>query len=186
MVKYVTGTLAGGLVAYAWAMFAWAVLPFNMSHFSNIKDEEKVSAMISRSMPERGIYLLPGMPDTRDLDDKAAEKANLATMERRLQGPVGFFVVAPRGAKGFTTVLTTGLLIHLLGAFCMVYIVRRSTRLNAVQTGLYTAVIALTGGVLCQFPLWNWWEFPTGYIIGQMADLGIGWFLAGLAIARFT
>ena len=89
MVKYVTGTLAGGLVAYAWAMFAWAVLPFNMSHFSNIKDEEKVSAMISRSMPERGIYLLPGMPDTRDLDDKAAEKANLATMERRLQGDPG-------------------------------------------------------------------------------------------------
>ena len=69
MVKYVTGTLAGGLVAYAWAMFAWAVLPFNMSHFSNVKDEKQINAVITRSMPERGIYLLPGMPDTSGLDN---------------------------------------------------------------------------------------------------------------------
>jgi hypothetical protein len=33
-------------------------------------------------------------------------------------------------------------------------------------------------------PYWNWWSFPEEYTLVAMADLAVGWFLAGLVIAR--
>ena len=38
-------------------------------------------------------------------------------------------------------------------------------------------------GFLGEMPYWNWWGFSFGYVVVEIADAVIGWFLAGLAIA---
>jgi hypothetical protein len=31
---------------------------------------------------------------------------------------------------------------------------------------------------------WNWYSFPTAYLLAQLVDHTVGWFLAGLVLAR--
>ena len=32
-------------------------------------------------------------------------------------------------------------------------------------------------------PMWNWYRFPTDYMVGGLIEQGVGWLLGGIAIA---
>jgi hypothetical protein len=48
------------------------------------------------------------------------------------------------------------------------------------------SLFGLTAGVVCFLPYWNWFDFSTAYTAASIVDLAIGWFLAGLVIAKFA
>jgi hypothetical protein len=42
----------------------------------------------------------------------------------------------------------------------------------------------LLGGLVLYVSQWNWYAFPTAYMLAQAVDHTVGWFLAGLVLAR--
>jgi len=39
-------------------------------------------------------------------------------------------------------------------------------------------------GIVIDVSQWNWYSFPTMYMLAQLVDHTVGWFLAGLVLAR--
>ena len=50
----------------------------------------------------------------------------------------------------------------------------------------FVAAVGLSGSGWLVFANWNWWGFPTTYLIVNLVDLGIAWSLVGLGLARFV
>ena len=44
-------------------------------------------------------------------------------------------------------------------------------------------LIGLVGWLSIDVSLWNWYGFPTSYMLAQGVDQAVGWLLAGIGIA---
>ena len=53
---------------------------------------------------------------------------------------------------------------------------RRWWTLGAVAFGLF-------GWLMNIVPQWNWYRFPSDFMVGNLLEQGIGWLLGGIAIA---
>jgi hypothetical protein len=47
-------------------------------------------------------------------------------------------------------------------------------------------LLAIFASVSLTFSYWIWYGFPAAFVLGEMVTELIGWFLAGLAIAKLV
>jgi hypothetical protein len=47
----------------------------------------------------------------------------------------------------------------------------------------FVVLLAVFAGFMFPFSEWNWWRFPLGYTLVNVADGIVTWFLAGLVLA---
>ncbi len=172
------GTFAGGVVAILWCLFSWIILPWH--HFSGVKNELELTGVISTSMEEKGVYVLPNLPDS--FDDESLKNYQ----ERKFKGPSGIFFVSPNGVRSFGF----SMVLFLFGCFFVSFLFSILLNLVLLQSILQKAVLvsfaAMAGGVACTFPYFVWWHFPFSWMVVHLLDIGIGWFLGGLALAKFS
>jgi hypothetical protein len=172
------GTLAGGIVAILWCLFSWIILPWH--HFTEVKNELELTGVISSSLPEKGVYILPNIPDS--LDDESLKNYQ----ERKLKGPSGIFFVSPVGVRSFGF----SMVLFLFGVFFVSFLFSILLNMVLLQSILQKAILvslaAMAGGVACIFPYFVWWHFPFSYIMVHVLDIGFGWFLGGMALAKYS
>ena len=76
------------------------------------------------------------------------------------------------------------LIIQVLGAGIITWMLMQ-TKLTPYQKRVsFVTLAGVLVGVLGLLPSWNWWGFSGAYTLSCVADLVIGWFLAGLAIGK--
>lgn len=167
----IRAALAGGGVLFVWGVFYWVVLPFHQEVFGQFRDEDAVASVLTQNAPRSGIYIYPG-----GQDEEAAEKM--------ARGPFAFVVFHAGGITSMVRPLLTQLGIQVLGAFLISLLLARSGIGGYWGRVGFVVLLLLTAGVLCRLPDWNWWHFPTGYVVLVFADLLAGGFLAALAMAR--
>ena len=49
---------------------------------------------------------------------------------------------------------------------------------------LFCILICMTGGVLIRLSDWNWWYFPTGYVLQEFFNMLVSGVLLGLIIGK--
>ena len=77
-------------------------------------------------------------------------------------------------------------IIQCLGALlASILVVRAHVQRYASRVG-FIVLLGLFAGVVCHLPYWNWWHFSAAYTLVAFADLLIGWWAAGLAIAAIV
>ena len=81
----------GGIVLFNWGYVAHMVLPLGMMGMRNIPDEGPMSAAIRSTIPESGMYMLPGWDFS-----KPADATQMKEQEVKLKkGPSGLMILHP-------------------------------------------------------------------------------------------
>src|SRR5256885_13673590 len=195
------GGMIGGLVLFAWGVVSWMLLPWHLATLEKFKDETKVAQALTANAAKSGVYLLPNVhkhePVMTEAKGKKAEakakkaeakrkKAEAEGMIRMVQGSVMFAAVNLQGTSGSGAALPIQLATSIVSAFLATWLLVKVALPGYGQRVVFVVVLALTAGVICHVPDWNWWGFSAGYTAVAFADLLIGWTLAGLVMAKVT
>jgi hypothetical protein len=79
-----------------------------------------------------------------------------------------------------------GLLGQFVGALLVLLLLAQTAGLDYWRRVGFVALVGVTIGFVSHFPYWNWFGFSGAYILTTMADILIGWVLAGLVMAKFV
>lgn len=170
----------GAIVLFGWGFVAHMLLPIGEMGMHMPQNEDVVLEGIKTGLPTPGIYMLPSL-DPEKWGDEAAMKP---FVEKAKANPFAYVVVAPSPAD--PTTMTPQLVKQFGSDFIGSLLV--AWLLAATAWGFGTRVLGAAGmGVFAWVativPMWNWYRFPTDYLIGGFIEQGVGWLLGGIAIA---
>lgn len=183
--KLLLGGILGGIAVFIWGAISWMALPWHMTTLHKFKDEAAVVQVLKANAPKSGVYLLPNVhqhePGTPPEQRKAAEEEG----KKRLQeGPLAFTVFRAGGMEGMGAALIGSLVLNILSAVLITWLLLKSAIAGYANRVIFVVVVALIAALMVHLSYWNWWSFTTDYTLVSVADLLIGWALAGLAIAK--
>jgi hypothetical protein len=172
--------LLGAIVIFFWQFASHMVLPVGQMGFRLPTNEDVVLQAVSSGLPQPGVYLLPSI-DPAKMSDEAVRSA---WIEKQKKNPFAFVVIAPpeQSAGGMGAQLGMQFVINLIGALIIAWL------LAATAWGFGARVLGATalgvfGWLVNTLPQWNWYRFPVDFALGNLIDQGVGWLLAGVAIA---
>ena len=173
--------LLGAIVVFFWQFLAHMVLPIGEMGFRQPATSDIVLQAVATGLPQPGIYFLQTI-DPNKMNDEATVKA---WAEKSQKNPYVWAVVntpptgdptsmAPQLAKQFVLNFLAALLAtFVLAATAWTFGARV---IGAVAFGLF-------GWLMNIVPQWNWYRFPSDFMVGNLLEQGIGWLLGGIAIA---
>ncbi len=176
------GGICGGITVFVWSSIWWMALPFAEMNLRSFTGQDEFTRHITEHAPESGLYFLPyadrfGGATDAELEEQQAKMAD---------GPIVLAVVQREGMNSIGGSMATQFVIMLLSAVMLTWLLMQSSFSSLWQRAGFVSFAALAAGVMCRLPDWNWWGYPFGHVFCQIVDLGVGWFLAGLVIARVT
>lgn len=178
------GTLLGGATLFVWSFLSWGVLPWHNWAMNNFTEEEKVAEVLLANAPASGIYTHPGFLPPKGATPEQI-KAWEADFEARVKKGPWAFVAIVRGNSGPTPMtFVNGLLYQLLGALGVTWLLLKTTGLSFWGRAGFCVVFAVAAGAVTHLPYWNWLGFSPISTVISFADLVVGWFFAGLVIAK--
>ena len=169
MKTYIKSGVLAGIVLFFWGAFSWMVLPWHDATLHRFVDGQAVSNGLQDNALQSGIYVTPmGM-------DHAGQQAYVFASVH-LEGMPSSMVPA----------LIISLCIQIIAAILIAYLLSKTTGLTYYNRVRFVALFGLAAGIVTHLPYWNWFCFDATYTIVMMADLVIGWVLAGLVLAKFN
>ena len=175
--------LIGGLIVFIWGLFSWMVFPWHQTCLKKFANESDVANVIMDNAPDAGMYVLPNTFAYHEGD--MSQKEMTRGMEMMERGPFMFASVRPAGmGKMSMGPFVVSLIIQIIGAFIVTWMLMQTKNLPFKKQVGFVTVFGLGVGILGQLPDWNWWGFSYAYILTNIIDLVIGWFLAGFGIAK--
>lgn len=171
--KFVLGGLVGGLIFFIWSAASWMFLPWHMTTISTFKDEVVIKKAVTDNVSQSGVYFSPAMTHQ-----------NQAQTNQQMQPPIIFATVMLENPVSMNHMMGIGLLISIIGALFMTWIAAQAVGAGYFKRLFIVFMVALTACVTIYLPYWNWFGFPVNYTIVMFADQLIGWFIAGLVIAK--
>lgn len=169
MAGYIKAGVLGGIVLFIWGMLSWMVLPWHSMTMHSFANEQLMTETVRASAPQPGAYFMPSMA-----------KPNAAA-------PVKMFAVVEMQSEPTTMAMPMiiGLITQIIAAFLVAWLLSKTTGLGYWKRVMFVMVFALGAGVVTHVPYWNWMGFSKDFTLVAMADLIVGWFLAGLVLAKF-
>lgn len=146
-------------------------------------------ATLKDNVKQAGFYIFPGgavlQPGlTSDQKKEATKKA----MELWKAGPTGIMVVNPNGMDADSPrQLITQCLLDIVVALLAAFLLSLATSLQSYGGRvLFVALLGLLPTLNAELPYWNWYNFPTTFIMAQGFVHLMGFVVAGLVIAKFV
>jgi hypothetical protein len=174
--------LIGGLIVFIWGLFSWMVFPWHQTCLKHFNNESDVADVIRDNAPASGVYVLP---NTFSYHDGSSHKEMSHGMELMERGPFMFASIRTNGmGKMSMGPFIISLIIQIIGAFIVTWMLMQTKGLPFKKQVGFVTVFGLGVGVLGQLPDLNWWGFSYGYVLTNIIDLVVGWFLAGFGIAK--
>jgi hypothetical protein len=175
----------GGLVAFVWSAFSWMLLPWHNSSMRSFADEAAVAQVLLEQAPSGGMFMLPGLPAGYDrMSDAEKQALGEAMMKKKSEGPY-FHGVVWRGVReDMGRQMGVGLLFNVLAALLVTMLVMKTGGMSWAGRVMFIVTAALAVCLIAVVPNWIWWHHPSGFVMVTMADLLIGWTLAGMVIAK--
>lgn len=170
MKTYIKSGVLAGMVLFFWGAFSWMVLPWHNATLHSFIDGQAVANGLEANVLQSGIYVTPmGMGGSQDRAQQAYVFASV-----HLQGmPSSMFPA-----------LLISLLIQIAAAILVAYMLSKTTGLTYCKRVKFVSFFGLAAGIVTYLPYWNWFCFDATYTFVMMADLLIGWLLAGLVLSR--
>jgi len=179
---HLKAAIIGGLIVFIWGMFSWMVFPWHQSALHKFTNESDVADVIKDNAPVAGVYVLP---NTFSYNEGTSQEEMAKGMQRMEKGPFMFATVRPSGMGKMTMApFVLGLILQIFGAFIATWMLMQTKGLSFKRRVGFVTLFGVGVAVLGQLPDWNWWGLSGAYVATNMADLIIGWFLAGLGIAK--
>jgi len=182
--KKIIGAIVGGLIVFIWSAISHTVLPIGEAGFKVIPPEKETVIMetFKSTITEDGFYFFPGY----DISKKMTPEEQKIWEEKYQSGPTGLLLIHPRGSSLMSSwhlfmEFLTNILAAFIGALLLGYI--SAAYLTRV---LMVALLGLFGWFSISLSYWIWYGFPGSFILAEGFDQVVGWFLAGLAMAKIV
>jgi hypothetical protein len=184
--RHLVHGIVGGFLLFAWSALAHSVLGLGGVGWSALPSEPQLLAALEQPAIEPGLYLFPGDALKPGLGVKEREEALVRSMERAKSGPAGMLLWHPRGHDymshaQFAREYLSDLLCALLASVFLSLTVFRVTSFWS-RTG-FVALLGLFATLATEVPLWNWYGFPSAFLLASMLKTLIGFTLVGLFLA---
>jgi hypothetical protein len=176
----IKGALWGGIVVFIWGFISWGLIPWHAMAFKKFHNQGAISLLIRESAPSSGIYLLPDPMAAKNAKEKAEIRQDMK------KGPFIFASVRLEGCSMSVLKFVGSLIMDLVVAFFITWLLLHTKGMNYGKKVGFVTMVGLIAAILGHFPAWNWWGFPGSFVLVGMVDVVIGWFLAGLVMARFA
>lgn len=179
MKRIAIAAIAGGVIVFVWSAIAHMLLPIGEMGISTLPNEAPFIAALQGT--QDGLYFFPGM----DMSRKPTPEEQKAWEAKVAAGPTGILVYHPKGEAMSPRQLSSELLTNVLAAAIAAWI----ASLLAAAYGrrvLAIALLGLFGWVSLILSYWIWYGFPSAFVLGEGITEVVGWFLAGLAIAKIV
>jgi hypothetical protein len=186
MKRVILAGLLGGVILFVWGAVAHEALPLGEAGVRAL-DNEQVQTALKGNVKESGFYIFP-MPDMAAMSKEQQQKAMEQAEQKMRAGPTGIMVVYPQGREflmpqHLATQAVTDLLTGLLAATLLYWAASLKSYSSRV---LFIVLLGLFPTLTVELPQWNWYGFPTVYMLAQLAMHLIGFLLAGLLLARMV
>ncbi len=178
--KAILGAVLAGVVVFFWGAVSHMLLGVGESSMQAFKDEAAVERVLLDNVSGSGVYMLPGMKPGAD----AAAEA--AAMEKMKTGPFVFVSLRGEGMPSMAAPMIKQLLIEIFAGLLLTWLLTRTTGLSYLTSAAFVAIAALAGTISTILPFWNWYGFSAGFVLSDLLDSLIGWFLGGLVIGKFV
>ena len=181
--KLLVASILGGIALFIWGGLSHMVLGLGEIGIKELPNEEPVLSALKTNIPESGFYFFPGMGRA----DGMTKEQQQATQDKRMAaGPSGIMIYNPGGELAMSpTKLITELITDIICAFLAGWLLIRAfaSLIGFGQRVAFVAVTGLLAGIAVEVPYWNWYCFPTNYMLAAMADQVIGFTLVGMVLA---
>lgn len=184
--RHAVHALVGGFILFAWAAFAHTVLGLGGVGLSAMPAEAAVLPHLQSSLPDAGLYLIPGDGLQPGLSASERDAALARSMERARQGPAGLLLWHPSGhaymSHGqFAREYIGDALAALLAS---VFLTLTTFRVSSfwARTG-FVSMLGVFASLVAELPLWNWYGFPSSFLWASMIENCVGFTLVGLFLA---
>lgn len=170
--KILIGGIVGGIIIYIWGAISWMALPWHKMIFQSFKSETAISQAINENAPQSGIYFLHSK-QTQAQSDQPTPKVFAAIDKKGMPSSI-------------TPQLISNLILQIIAACFVTFLVIQINSRCYFQKLGFIFLFSLTAGMVTYIPDWSWFSFPINYTLVSIADLVIGWLLAGLFIAKIA
>jgi hypothetical protein len=171
--RWIVSGIAAGVVVFVWGAIAHMLLPLGEAGIKSFGDEAAVVAVFKDKVPEAGFYFFPG------------ERDQAKWQQDVLTGPRGILIVTPPSVS-FSMGRSMGMqvLINVLGGILLagLFAVARANLRTPANCVLFGALAGAFACLAVEAPQWNWYGFPTVYLLAQFVTQIVGWGLAGLTL----
>ena len=188
MFKVLIAAILGGVIFFAWNSISWMVLPWHQQTVKHFDNEKIVAEALTSTVEESGIYLLPRMDQNPSPSDAGEIKTNIENANQHMQeGTFAFISLKPAGMeRTMEDSMMFALINSIIVSILVVILLSCTSDLGYMARVFFIVMVGLVAALLGHVPNWIWWGFDTNYTIVMIADILIGWFLAGLIIAAFV
>ena len=175
--------IAGGIVMFFWG-FAWHdLLGLGLIGINDMPNEQTVVGTLKSSVPERGMYLIPGMNIPANATSEQKRAAQEAAMKKSAAGPSGILIYLPAGNAMTPKMLLTECGTNILQALLVAFLLAQA-RLRRFSSRLgFAFVIGLVAAITTNISYWNWFGFPGNYTVAAVTFQILAFFLVGLVAA---
>jgi hypothetical protein len=158
--------LLGGLAVFLWGATSHMVLGLAELGISKLPNEAPVLQAMKEHVRAGGLYLFPME------EDPAKWEAVFANF------PTGIASIQPPGRPlAFGRRLGVELATNVVGALLAVLLLGVAGRsLETLgQRAMAGAALGAFAAISIDASHWNWYDFPTAYLVGQFLDQAIAW-----------
>jgi len=175
--RWIVGGIAAGIVMFVWGAVAHMVLPLGEAGIKTFGDEPAVMSALQDKVPDAGFYFFPGERDQGRWQEEVKRK------------PRGILVLTPPSVPfSMGGLMGMQVLINVLGGILLagLFVVARANLRTLAHCLLFGGLAGAFASVAVDAPQWNWYGFPTNYLLAQLVTQVIGWALAGLTLGLMT
>jgi len=177
--RIVIAGLLAGIVVFIWGALSHMVLPLGHVGFNDARDESALPVLQS-SLPEEGVYMLPGLP----IDQWGDQAAVAEYAKRATDSPFAFVIYQPEGRDPMNMGAQLGIqfLVVVLAGILAAWIVSQGVQ-GFARRVLSVVAMAVFAWLLISLPYWNWYRFPLDFTLAALVENVVGWALGGMALA---
>ena len=181
--RVILAGLAGGIVMFLLGGLWHDQLPTAFLGLRSLPNEAAVRNMMQANIPEPGMYLFPGfgVPDDAPFSQKKAGMQKV--VQNGIHGPTGVLIYSPDGTGLTVKMLVTECVTDIIQALLVAFLVAQTgVRRFSSRVG-FVFVAGLLASITTNISLWNFYRFPSSWVLGQITYLVLGYFLVGLVVA---
>jgi hypothetical protein len=172
--RILLAAVTGAVIVFVWAAVAHMATPLGEAGLSALPNEDQVLDAFRRNIPQSGLYFFPGGAGQADHQEKLR------------RGPFGILVytaggIEPLSPRQLVSELVANVLAAAVAAVLLSIMVA-----PYVARAFYVALLALFAFLSISASQWIWYGFPTAFVAASLAVEFVGWFLAGLAMAKIV
>jgi hypothetical protein len=179
MSRLIFASVLAGIAVFLWGFISHAVSPLGEAGLRSLPDEPRLLDAMRATIPEKGLYFFPGAADPGNL----TEDQQRAWIDKMKAGPNGLLLFDPAGHEPLSMrQLMTELVNDFLAAL-LLGILLGYTTLSLWGRVAFGAAIGLMGWLAISVAYWNWYQFPSAYILAEGFNQVIAWALAALVFS---